>query len=114
MVLSIISSWSVSNSELDWAEVRLFASGVLQQMGGGTLLFVVVRLLVILHSVRVWGLLNWGEFDSSLTLLPLSSLMYSKEGSISFASSYFNSLGNWLGSFAIVSLLNATGYITIY
>ena len=29
MVLSIISPWSVSNSELDWTEVKLLASGML-------------------------------------------------------------------------------------
>ena len=44
----------------------------------------------------------WGVFDSSLTLLPLNSLMYSKEGSISFASSCFNSLVNWFVGFAIL------------
>ena len=38
-----------------------------------------------------------GGFDSYLTLLPHRSLTYSKEGSISFAFSCFNSLGNWLG-----------------
>ena len=48
MVLSIMSRWSVSNSELDWTEVGLFASGVLWQMSGGRLLFVVLGLLVIL------------------------------------------------------------------
>ena len=49
MVSSIISLWSVSNSKLDWVEVRLLTSGVLWQMGGGRLLFVVVGLLVMLH-----------------------------------------------------------------
>ena len=29
IVSSIISHWSVSNSELDWAEIKLLASGVL-------------------------------------------------------------------------------------
>ena len=28
MVSSIISSWSVSNSELDWTEIELLASGM--------------------------------------------------------------------------------------
>ena len=37
VVSSIISSWSVSNSELDWAEIELLASRVLWHMGGGNL-----------------------------------------------------------------------------
>ena len=40
----------MSNSELDWAEVGLFASGVLWQMGGARLLVTVVGLLVMFCS----------------------------------------------------------------
>ena len=39
IVSSIILPLSVSNSELDWAEIELMASGVVWCMGGGRLLF---------------------------------------------------------------------------
>ena len=83
--------WSVSNSKLDWNEVGQFASGVFWQIGGGRLLVAVVGLSVMfLFAVKACGgCLMAGRFDSSLTLLPLSSLTCSKEGSISFASSCF-------------------------
>ena len=46
-----------------------------------------------LFVIRACGeLFNGGRFDSLLTLLPLSSLTCSKEGSISFASSCFSSI----------------------
>ena len=103
------------NSELDWAEARLLTSKVPWQIGVGRKLFAVVGLLVIPHSwLGPGGFLIGGGFDSSLILLPLSSLMYSKEMSISFASSYISSLDNWLGCFAIVCLLNIIGYIMTF
>ena len=97
IVSSIISPWSVSTSELDWTRVGLLASGVLWDMGCWRLLTVGVKLLVILCT-WLWpgeGCLMGDVLDSSLTLLPLISLMCSKEGSISFVSSCFNTLGNW-------------------
>ena len=93
IVLSSMSPWSLSSSELDWAKVGLFASRVLWWMGSGRLLVAVVGLLVMCCSWLVpGGCLMGGGFDSSITVLHLSSLTYSKEGSISFASNCFNSL----------------------
>ena len=43
-----------------------------------------------------------GMCDSSLTLLPLSSLTYNKEGSVSFVSSHFSSLFTWIVCSAII------------
>ena len=40
IVSSIMSLWSVSNSELNWAEIELIAYRVLWWMGGGRLSFV--------------------------------------------------------------------------
>ena len=61
-------------------------------MGGGRLLTVGVDSLFILCTLvgPGEGCLMGDMLDSSLTFLSLSSLMCSKEGSISFASSCFN------------------------
>ena len=72
-------------------------------MGGGRLSIVSVKLLFILCT-QVGpgeGCLMGGMLDSSLILLPFSSLRYSKERSISFTSSCLNYLGNWFVCFAI-------------
>ena len=62
MVSSIISPWSVPNSEVDWTEVGLLTSEVLWQIGGGRLLFVVIGLSVILFSwLGPGGAASWGS-----------------------------------------------------
>ena len=54
-------------------------------------------------GVGLWeGCLMGCVPDSSLTLLPLSSLTYSKDDSISFASNCYNSLCYWFVCFAIL------------
>ena len=45
------------------------------------------------------GCLIKGVYDSSLTLLPLSSLTCNKKGSLSFLSSHFSSLYIWVVCF---------------
>ena len=76
-------------------------------MGSGRLLIVGVILLFILCTGVSPGVgyLMGGMLDSSSTLLHLSSLMYIKDDSISFASSCFNSLGNWFVCLAILACL---------
>ena len=56
-----------------------------------------------MHTGWAWErLYNGGLCDSSLTLLPLSSLTYNKEGLVSFAYSHFSSLLTWFVCFAIL------------
>ena len=77
-------------------------------MGEGRLLTIGVKLSFKLCTWVGHGesCLMGGGPDFSITLLPLSSLTYSKELSISFAYYCFSSLGNWFVCFAIVFLLN--------
>ena len=75
-------------------------------MGNGRLSTVGVDLLFI-HCTHVWpgeGCLMWGMLDSSLTFLPLSSLMRSKEGQLL---SYLVVLILWLTGLVVLPLLLA-------
>ena len=55
-----------------------------------------------MHMGWACGRLSNGGCDLSLTFLPLSSLTYNKEGSVSVASSLFNSLFMWFVCFSIL------------
>ena len=94
LVLSIMSSWSVSRSELNCGKIELIDAGVLWFIGGGR------QILVFSES---WiapctqigpqdGCLMEGMCNSSLTPLPLSCLTFNEEGSGFFVSNHFSSL----------------------
>ena len=95
IVLSMISPWSLSKSEFDCGKIVLTDAGVLCFIDDGRQIPLFFKFWTVLctHIGPGSGCLMEGVCNSSLTLLPLSSLTFNDKGSGSFA---FNCFNPWL------------------